>query len=738
MNRLYTVSLVSLAFLTVGLWYLMSVPVAQAVGPWPSNSQWIMLTSGGSLITDREARASCTDPRNGGTSPSQANDIGSQAKCSGGTKYNPGLIDTEFGTGTQPSAVLSNTYSTGTYYSDPNGDSNACFNISDDIIYFRVRLAASPLQANPAQGLTNNYWWATLDVDADGIIDFYVRVNGNQGISGGDPSTTENIQLFYETSNDADPTGEPIVATHLNPLNTGYARAAATPDNGTVGDATEYFLDWQLPVSDFKDDLGVQSLVLCEGAAILLTNYSTSENGNDPFQKDRIMALGTFSDVIIQSTPEYEITKTATDVNGGALLVGDEVEYTITASNLAANLSNFVFTDPIPTGGTYVPGSIKVTLDATTYTMTDANDSPDAGGCPAATNCIADYNVTTVGAVTVKNDWLYSMTAASPLYDEFIIKFRVTFASLGTKSNQGRGVMRELPNNLLTDDPAVDNGSDCVTASTDNCNDGITDNDDPTQVTVVTPPPEADLSVTKTDGIGTVIPGSSIVYSIVVTNNGPTAVVGATVTDTFDASLSNVSWVCVASGGSSCTGAGLGDINDTAVDLLSSGTATYTVNADTDPDASGSLINTATATTPGGILDPTSGNDSATDTDTYTPTDFGDAPDPTFPTLLASSGASHTIVSGEYLGASVDQEPDGQPNATATGDDIADTDDEDGVSFTSSIIQGATADVTVTASVAGLLNSLIDFTADGGWDDAGEQIFTDEALFSGANNLTFL
>ena len=49
--------------------------------------------------------------------------------------------------------------------------------------------------------------------------------------------------------------------------------------------------------------------------------------------------------------------------------------------------------------------------------------------------------------------------------------------------------------------------------------------------------------------------------------------------------------------------------------------------------------------------------------------DYGDAPDPTYPTLLASNGARHTNT-GLKLGNLIDVEPDGQPNATATGDDI--------------------------------------------------------------------
>ncbi len=118
--------------------------------------------------------------------------------------------------------------------------------------------------------------------------------------------------------------------------------------------------------------------------------------------------------------------------------------------------------------------------------------------------------------------------------------------------------------------------------------------------------------------------------------------------------------------------------------------------------------------------------------------DFGDAPDPTYPTLLASNGARHLVVDGFHLGAAIDTETDGQPNATATGDDVLDaSDDEDGVTFTSALEAGQTATVTVNASAAGMLDAWIDLNADGDWLDAGEQVFTSEPLLAGDNLLTY-
>ena len=118
--------------------------------------------------------------------------------------------------------------------------------------------------------------------------------------------------------------------------------------------------------------------------------------------------------------------------------------------------------------------------------------------------------------------------------------------------------------------------------------------------------------------------------------------------------------------------------------------------------------------------------------------DYGDAPDPTYPTLFGSDGARHVLGSGLFLGSSVDSDANGQPNATATGDDTAGVpDDEDGVVFTSALLVGDTTTLTVTASTAGKLDAWIDFNADGDWADAGEQIFTSRTLLAGANSLSF-
>ncbi len=123
--------------------------------------------------------------------------------------------------------------------------------------------------------------------------------------------------------------------------------------------------------------------------------------------------------------------------------------------------------------------------------------------------------------------------------------------------------------------------------------------------------------------------------------------------------------------------------------------------------------------------------------------DYGDAPDdilvPKYPTLSFNNGACHPVSAAApvYLGNNVDSELNGQPNATATGDDIGGIDDEDGVTFTSPIVSGGLVTLDVVASVDGYLNAWLDLNADGDWADLGEQIFTNEPLNAGNNSISF-
>jgi len=444
---------------------LLKDSLAAPAKPWPAVSDWNLITQNGTVAADYEERFGCQDLTIGGATPSQENDIGSQAKCKNTPKYNPG-----FGT-SQPGATAQNTYSGALSYLDANSDSTSCSNISDDDLFFRMRLSDTPFESSN-KGLKDNVWYATLDTNNDGNIEFYVRLNGHG------QAENDSLQILHEESTGGgdplnnDPTGEPVIATYANPLDSQNVRVSETPDNGTVGDTTEYFLDIRVPLADFRSTGSPGTQKICSGDSIVIFNYSTSENAklNEPFKKDKMM--------------------------DGA-------------------------SDPI----------------------------------------------------------------------------------------------------------------------------------------IIGPPPVAttsDLSVTKTDSATNSTPGTPVTYTIVVTNNGPDAVTGASVTDTFPGSLSNVSWTCTASSGSSCTASGTGNVSDSLVNLLNSGTATYTITADIGSGATGSLSNTANVTAPSGTTDPDTSNNQATDTNTLTPvTDL----------VIAKSGPA-TVLAGNDVTYTITVTNNGPSDAT--------------------------------------------------------------------------
>jgi hypothetical protein len=116
--------------------------------------------------------------------------------------------------------------------------------------------------------------------------------------------------------------------------------------------------------------------------------------------------------------------------------------------------------------------------------------------------------------------------------------------------------------------------------------------------------------------------------------------------------------------------------------------------------------------------------------------DFGDAPDPAYPTLAVNDGARHAL-GGPHLGEGVDAEAEACPSGDACGDDMQHTDDEDGITFTTLLSIGHTARMEVIASEECMLDAWFDVNGDGDWADDGEQVYTSQPLVAGSNELTY-
>ena len=125
------------------------------------------------------------------------------------------------------------------------------------------------------------------------------------------------------------------------------------------------------------------------------------------------------------------------------------------------------------------------------------------------------------------------------------------------------------------------------------------------------------VTVTVTDGLTTAITGTSILYTLTVTNSSALGVNGISVTDVLPAALTGVTWAAVFTAGSTGTPGGSGNINQ-QVNLAAGGSVTYSIVATISPAFAGSLTNTASAAVPAGLTDDTPADDTATDTTTVT------------------------------------------------------------------------------------------------------------------------
>jgi len=116
--------------------------------------------------------------------------------------------------------------------------------------------------------------------------------------------------------------------------------------------------------------------------------------------------------------------------------------------------------------------------------------------------------------------------------------------------------------------------------------------------------------------------------------------------------------------------------------------------------------------------------------------DYGDLPDSTsstnntrdYQTLLTNGGPSHLIIDGLLLGDTIDMESEGMPDNLAMGDDLDGVDDEDGLSFFSSldVRPGGTIrlplNVVNTTGDTAYIRAWVDWNGDGAFDNATELV----------------
>ncbi len=269
--------------------------------------------------------------------------------------------------------------------------------------------------------------------------------------------------------------------------------------------------------------------------------------------------------------------KSVQDVDGNnPARIGDTLRYTLAFTNIGGDAAeDVVLHDSVPTGTTYVPGSIDLLTGANApRQLTDATGD-DQGDFDSTKNQVVvrlgdGANATSGGTLNPT--------------DETSVSFEVTVDS-------------EAAGTTVTNSGSLDYTAPTLGALTYDTNE------------VDTPVgSSADLSITKTTSSDSTAPGGDLVYSLLAENHGPSTAVNATVSDTLPAGTTYVSASTTAGNCGESSGTvtcALGDMASGA-----SGTITLTVKLGTDFSGS-SVSNTATIESPT-TFDPHLGNNTST------------------------------------------------------------------------------------------------------------------------------
>ena len=297
----------------------------------------------------------------------------------------------------------------------------------------------------------------------------------------------------------------------------------------------------------------------------------------------------------------------------------------------------------LPGGGAVVRFQVRVAPSTTTPVVNTAVIDPDGPGGPvppfqrAVTTAItpqADLSVTKAGPSTAVAGTSITYTInvgnAGPSIATAVSLTDPTPAGLTLVSVTGActilpcslgdlasgapprtvTVTFAIPGTYTTPDPIVNTAS--VTSTTADPSPG----NNSTSASTALNTPVADLRITNTNGVTSVVPGTATTYTITVTNLGPSTATNAVVTDLFPAVLTGVTWTCAAVGGAVCgSPAGSGNIAAT-VTVPVGGMLTFTATGLTSSAATGTLVNTVTAVPAAGTSDPNPA--SATDSDPIT------------------------------------------------------------------------------------------------------------------------
>lgn len=328
------------------------------------------------------------------------------------------------------------------------------------------------------------------------------------------------------------------------------------------------------------------SLIPGAGGAVEFDVQTTAALGSLVINKSKLVSsespLGSTSNAAstVISTAKLQVSKS---VSPSTIEPSGIVTYTLTVSNIGnASASSIVVNDFLPTSGGANNANTRFNFVSGSSLFTGiASVIPTAIALPN----IIPYTTENRQQVTWNFGAQTLATGAS-----FTIRFQAQAGNAVPASTSGYTNDAKV---VYNDGTAANEANAIANAP----------------VTVSLP---TDLAITKTANKTTVAPGSAIIYTITVKNNGPNPVNSAIVSDVVPPTIGNPTFTTNTGSYDSSTGSWTG------LNLTAGQSVTLTLSGIVSSTATGTLTNTATVTATAGITDTVSTNNSSTATTTIT------------------------------------------------------------------------------------------------------------------------
>ena len=316
----------------------------------------------------------------------------------------------------------------------------------------------------------------------------------------------------------------------------------------------------------YDADIFTPNTQLPNGATTAVIRVSSSNETID-------LGVVTLSTNIFVPNIKDNLTKSVVDVNGGLVVPGDVLEYTINFANTGNDpATRTVVVDAIPPNTTYLPNSIS--LVSVSGSLPAGSRTDVAGDDSAEFDAAGNRIVARVGrSATAVVGGQFNPGDGQQL------KFRVT-VNAGTPGDTVIDNFASVTYRALTVGTDLSDTSDADPALA---------GDQPARVVVASP----DLLVSKTHTPGSFTQASNLpatpTFSILVSNSGTVPTFGTvTMTDLLPAgfsaqSLSGTGWTCV-----------LGTVRCTRTDALAGGAAFPTITLTVSAANAGTFTNTVT------------------------------------------------------------------------------------------------------------------------------------------------